>query len=176
MNKSQEFIISCIKDGRCSDDFILEEFEDAACYSPFDVMSEKIRNYVVDNSMRVIFHGKSINGDIGESNVVIRYDPNVDFDYFTSDICVHDGTLLFLQEGMYNILNRILSVGTYNISDQPDNWDSHFWDYDYEYTIGDFVVVNNFSVMNTTKEKPWAMDKQIIALPLKWKYVRKGTT
>ena len=173
MNKSQEFVINCIKDGRCSDDFVLEEFEDASCYSPFELLSERFYNSLTENIMKTILHGKTIRDDIGESNITVKYDPDAEFDYFTSDICVHDGSLVFLAEGMCNILNKILSVGTYNISDQPDNWDSHFWDYDYEYTIGDFVVVNNFSVMNATKEKPWAMDKQIIALPIKWRYIKK---
>lgn len=173
MSKSKDFIISRIKDGYCSNDFIAEEFEEAICFHPWEVLNDKYKDMIKNDALEVAMHAKDINGNLGTTNIKIKYDPDAEFEYFSSDICTHDGTLLFLAEGMINILNRLLGLGTYNISKAPSDWQNHVWDYDYEYVIGDFVINTQIDDKFAPTDKPWMTAKQIVTLPIAWRYIEK---
>ena len=174
MNKSQEFIINLIKNGRCSEDFIVEDFQESSIiYPSIELMPKNMAAAITKDSVKVVMHGKNLYGITGEANIIIKYDPNAEFDYFTSDICVHDGSLIFLQEAIANIFNKIIKFETHYAGDVPDEWGKYLWDYDYEYTIGDFVIVNKFGDEYATGDKSWLKNKQIVTLPIKWRYIKK---
>lgn len=175
MNKSQEFIIDRIKNGYCSDEFIAEEFEKTLCLRPFKVLPPNLIDLVKDDSLTLMLEGETLSGDKGTTKITLRYDPNAEFEYFTSDICTHDGTLTFLMDAIGNIINKLFELGTYNISNIPPDFKDHVWDYDYEYIIGDFVINSQVDDKYAPEDKPWMKEKQIVTLPIKWKWTKKNT-
>lgn len=94
------------------------------------------------------------------ANVV--YDPDADFEYFTSESSVHDGTLLFEVELIREVVARVAMGYTYYIPKGiPKN--------KLKYTIGNIIVLNEYeeSADWIPQNKPWMHQRTTVCLPLK---------
>ncbi len=94
--------------------------------------------------------------------VSLSSDANADFDYFTSDSCVHDGTLYFIREAMNRCVQRVCFAQTYNKNvGEPQNGDS------IKYVIGNFVILNEYDGDFVPADKPWMRERTTVLLPIK---------
>lgn len=103
---------------------------------------------------------------INGCDVIVNYDADTDFDYFTSDSCVCDGSMIFIIELMAKCLNKVINLRTYySLLGPPLNGTT------VNITIGNFVVANYIDRKYATEEKPWRMDKEVVMLPIKMNYI-----
>lgn len=121
---------------------------------------------VFDEFLRGIrsFHikGKTDQGDEISFEVSLSFDPNADFDYFTSDSCIHDGTLTFIRGAMDKCVRNVCFARTYNKNvGEPKSGDS------IKYVIGNFVVLNEYDGQFVPIDKPFMRERTTVLLPLK---------
>lgn len=103
--------------------------EDIETEAVFDEFLRGIRSFHI--------RGKTDDGDDISFNVCLSFDSNADFDYFTSDSCIHDGTLAFIRGSMDKIVRNVCFARTYNKNvGEPKSGDN------IKYVIGNFVVLN----------------------------------
>lgn len=100
-------------------------------------------------------------------NCQIEYNPNADFDYFTSKCMYTDGTLIFEQDAMCDLFNRLVNISTYdNRCKQPD-FSKNFT---IKYTIGNFVVIHEYKDRWSEVNDPWMNERLTVMLPIKYEY------
>lgn len=96
-------------------------------------------------------------------NVSITIDPDGEFDYFTSDSFISDGTLLFEGEAIHKLINRVLLSKTYNKDYSPPvNGCNVCW------TIGNIIILHEFDGDWIPEDKKWMDMRTTILLPLKY--------
>lgn len=160
--RSLEYIITRIKSGEtgltdCVYDSMFE-------VSPVNFLNEE------DNEGQV-WVNRCANGKIISE---LYYDINVDFNYFTMSRNINDGTLLFMQTAIEDVLNKVMSTVTYNkkiMSEVPNNKDfinSHHL----KYTIGNIVCCTEHNEEFATKEKPYLTSRYTALLPIKFEIVK----
>lgn len=94
--------------------------------------------------------------------VGVSFDANADFDYFTSDSCIHDGTLYFIKEAMNRCVRNVCFAQTYNKNlGAPESGDS------IQYIIGNFIVLTEYDGDFVPAGKPWMRERTTVLLPLK---------
>jgi hypothetical protein len=172
MNNSLEFVRNRIETGNCNNMDIKNFSNMSICdFWLFisTVPNPKFQSLFVNNITTYKMEGE-VNGVKGNRNVIIEYNPNAKFEYFTMEACKCDGTLLFLNEIMYEAFKKVLMCTTYNTNTVPADLMDRYWDYDTCYTVGDFVVNTEYGEFGTT-EKPWMNTKWTAMLPIKceWK-------
>lgn len=95
------------------------------------------------------------------------YDPhNTTWDYFVTYSFTSDGTLLFIVEGIQDILNQVVWIQTTSQKYQHLN---PYKIAEYNVTIGDFVIGTEYGDFGTS-EKPWLHEKTTIMLPIKQEF------
>lgn len=98
-----------------------------------------------------------------EINIHYKYAEDADWEYFTYETGLNDGTLLFEYEIIDMCLKRILNCRTYykekGFPERLNN--SHFY-----YTFGDIIVVREYRPDLAPKDKPWCTWKVTVILPL----------
>lgn len=95
-------------------------------------------------------------------NVSISFDDNADFDYFTSESCVHDGTLYFIREAMDRCVRRVCLAQTYNKNTgAPEHGDN------IRYVVGNFIILTEYDGDFVPADKPWMRERTTVLLPLK---------
>ena len=104
---------------------------------------------------------------IGNTTLEITYDPDADFQYYTNSVSTHDGTLMFVLENMERCLAKVLNGKTYYIpAGVPKNFNGAV----IQYTIGNFVVCNEYGEQFAPKDKPWMTEMTTVLLPIKYSY------
>lgn len=94
--------------------------------------------------------------------VNITIDPNGDFDYFTSDSFISDGTFLFWADCIDGLLRKVLSLGTYNKElGEPSNGCTVNW------VIGNVVSCVEYDGDWVPADKKWMRERVTMLLPLK---------
>lgn len=112
---------------------------------------------------------KSTMGNDKDFYTIIKYDPNAEFEYFTMERCICDGTYGFYIELAANCLDKVIHFQTYNRNKAPENITEEWLaDKTLTYTIGDFVLAEEFSDEFGTKEKPWLKSRFTVMLPIKF--------
>lgn len=156
MNKSLEYVKKRIEDDTCNN-MTTEEFSD---------MGVTPLKFFFENRSEGTITLASIK-DTNEVIADLRYDPEADFNYFITETCVCDGTLMFMKELMSKILVKIQNLGTcyqpaidHIKPDVIDNYKVH-------YVVGDFIT-NSYIVESPDKDKPWMCDKFTVMLPVKF--------
>lgn len=97
--------------------------------------------------------------------VTFIYDPDADFEYFTMERCNCDGTFIFFNELIGRCIDKIANLKTYNIrKDIPEDLDG----YSIIYTVGDFVLAEEFGNEFVTEEKLWMQSRFTVMLPIKF--------
>lgn len=104
-------------------------------------------------------------------NVIIKYDPDADFEYFTMQRCNCDGTFVFFQDLMGECIDKMIHLKTCNVNKEIPK---DLTGYSIIYTVGDFVLAEEFGDEFATKEKPWMKSKFTAMLPIKFDVVRNG--
>ena len=157
MNKSKEFVLSLIRSGRLSG-FPEEKAMKADTYNPLRVsnFSEVCnRTYELkhsDNKYTLV--------------VTIKYDPDADFDYCTTNYQMNDGTTMFQLQAFGDILKKICRVETCYTPKFPEG--GLKGDYKITYIVGDFVYIGYADDDNAPEDKKWMCWNQKTALPIKF--------
>lgn len=126
------------------------------------VDTEKIFDEVLHKSRKFHVKGKSAGGTKLSFDVNFLFDCDADFDYFTSESVVHDGTLIFINEAIERCVDRVCLSQTYNRTiGKPKNGDS------IKYVIGNFVVLTEYDGDFVPTDKPWMRERTTVLLPIK---------
>lgn len=95
-------------------------------------------------------------------DISLLFDKDANFDYFTSCSYTHDGTLLFITEMMSKLVEKVCCAITYNKTLRaPKSGDT------VEYTVGNFVILNEYGEQFAPEDKPWMRERTTVLLPLK---------
>lgn len=104
---------------------------------------------------------------IGNTTLEITYDPEADFQYYTTSTSRHDGTSIFVANNMVKCLEKVLYAQTYYApAGIPKNLDGATL----YYTIGNFVVCNEYGEQFAPKDKRWMQQRTTVMLPIKYSY------
>lgn len=127
----------------------------------FDEFLHGARNFLfngkVDDETEICF-------DVG-----ISFDGNADFDYFTAEGCIHDGTLYFIREAMNRCVQKVCLAQTYNKNIRvPESGDS------VQYIVGNFVVLTEYDGDFVPADKPFLRTRTTVLLPLKMRVLRSA--
>lgn len=102
---------------------------------------------------------------------IIQYDSDADFQCFTTARCRCDGTMLFYLDLMLECID--------------DLFEFHVWCKEVEipkklngitlkYTVGNFVLAEEFGDQFTTKVKPWMRSRFTVMLPIKCEVIKEN--
>lgn len=163
MSKSIEFIKQRIQSGECQG-MENNKYESMTELSFTDGC--KMCGFDFDSSRSFKMQSDSIDGDY--FTLTVDYNENTDFSYFTMDRCCCDGTLVFYQELIKNILLKLLNIDTCDKRVEiPDNLYRH----EVKYTVGNFVVTHEYGSEFATEEKPWMKSRFAVMLPIKFEVI-----
>lgn len=157
MSKSFEFCKTTAQDSQRSTyanrswDNAVEDYETEAI---FDEFLHGSRNFYVE---RMVGGDRKICYDIS-----ISFDCDANFDYFTSDSCIHDGTLYFIKESMNKCVRNVCFAQTYNKNIGEPKHGDHI-----HYVVGNFVVLSEYDGDFVPSDKPWMRERTTVLLPLK---------
>lgn len=112
-----------------------------------------------------------LKGDKPYFNVIIKRNPNADFEYFTMQRCNCDGTFVFFQDLMGECIDKMVHLKACNVNKEISK---DLTGYSIIYTVGDFVLAEEFGDEFATKEKPWMKSRFIAMLPIKFDVVKNG--
>lgn len=174
MEKSLDFVKNRINNNMCTDMNIVD-FENATEFSFIDFVKSCLKNpeeMSEDNELTLKISGEDI-GIEKDTEIIISFNPDADFEYFASETCNCDGTLGFMRDLMQNIFMRLLELRTSYKDTVPEDLGSHFWDYKYKYIVGNFVMNTEYGNQFSSKEKPWMTSRFTVCLPIKCEYIRK---
>ena len=157
MSKSLEFVKRRIENGDCKN-MLPEEFTEMNIV-PLNSYWDKVG--VGETIILAITKDKS------EVIADLTYNPDAEFDYFTTESCVCDGTLLFMTELIEKILRKVGSLNTYYIPAFEGISEKDLCNYKLHYEVGDFVT-NSCIIEPPDKDKPWMCDRFTVMLPIKF--------
>lgn len=112
-----------------------------------------------------------LKGDKPYLNVIIKRDPDADFEYFITQRCNCDGTFGLFQDLMNECINKMLNLKTCSVNKKIPK---DLTGYSIIYTVGDFVLAEEFGDEFATKEKPWMQSRFTAMLPIKFDVVKNG--
>lgn len=93
----------------------------------------------------------------------IHYNPNADFDYFTSVSSMSDGTAFFFGADIDRCLGNVVGILSYpKWETQPVRGD-HI-----KYTIGNLVCLEEYGGDFVPDDKPWMQCRTTVMLPIKF--------
>lgn len=96
-----------------------------------------------------------------EFDIEIELNADADFDYFTSDTIIHDGSLCFAPQLV--CVQNVVRGWTYNKNiGEPERGDR------IKYTVGNFVFLNEYDGDWVPADKPWMRERVTVLLPLKY--------
>ena len=155
MSKSLDFCISAALDKERSN------ISDRDFSQSFELCMDNFCDYFKENkTLRLSSYD-------GDTSVCITYDPDADFQYFTTSSSVNDGTLLFTTECASECLSRIFRLSTFYL---PAGSPKNFKGAELYYTIGNFVVCNEYGERFAPQDKPWMCLRTTVLLPIHYSY------
>lgn len=158
VNKSLEYVRKRIEEGNCRN-MSVEEFK--------DMYTIPFKSYFLEG--RGDYMILAIRKDSDDILADLTYSPDAEFNYFVTESCVCDGTLMFMNELMTNILKKIGQLQTCyapaleGISQEEINNGNYM----IHYEVGDFVA-NSCIVEPPYKDKLWMCDRFTVMLPVKF--------
>ena len=159
MSKSLEFCKKRAADSNisCYADRNWDEAKEIDIRNTLDTMLGSKRQYVLT--------GKTDDESNVKYNIFVTVNPDANFDYFTSDSYLSDGTMLFFIESLQRLLSKVLLLQTYNKNlGKPINGCNIHW------TIGNYIYLDEFDGDWIPKEKEWMNMRTTVLLPLKMEY------
>lgn len=163
MSKSLEYIKRRIEEGNCKN-MSQEEFTNMNV-APLNSLCDKLS---VGETIVL-----AITKDEDRVIADLTYNPDADFDYFTTENCVCDGTLVFMNELMAKILKKIESLNTCYSPVLEGLTPEDIVNYIIHYEVGDFVT-NSHIIEPPDKDKPWMCDRFTVMLPIKFTIEKRG--
>ena len=122
------------------------------------------------NGARTCILTGNVDGKEYKFSIKLEFDPDGEFDYFTSSKSVHDGTMIFVSENMESLVRKVLCLNTYYTpKGKPDNGDT------VKFTIGNFVILNEYDETGenfTPKDKPYLRERTTVFLPLGYDVIK----
>lgn len=164
MGKSLEFVKERIASGQCNgmENNKYESMIEQDIRELFTVV-----NYTKKG--KILADVPYLKGDKPYFNVIIKHDPDADFEYFTMQRCNCDGTFVFFQDLMGECIDKMIHLKTCNVNKEIPK---DLTGYSIIYTVGDFVLAEEFGDEFATKEKPWMKSRFTAMLPIKFNVVR----
>lgn len=165
--KSVEFVKKRIADGEanvCLQDntyFYETTFSD---YINMFGSQELIEEFEITNGIKIALPSKDFKDYIP---IYITYDEDANFEYFTMERCVCDGTLAFMADMMKDCFNKVVGLQTCNVTKIPSDFQEGPFKYEVSYTVGNFVCCEEFGDF-ATEEKPWMKSRFTVMLPIKF--------
>lgn len=121
-----------------------------------DEMLEGIRKYVLEYDD---------DGSKGVINIELVLNADADFQYFTSESFVSDGSLAFITDASEKLISRVLGGRSYYADlKKPEYGDT------IEFTIGNLVLLTEHGDFGT-EEKPWLRERNTILLPVAMRHL-----
>lgn len=164
MGKSLKFVKERIASGQCNgmennkyESMIEQDIREMFASTKFDKNGKEILASVTYRKYLI--------------NVIIKRDPEADFEYFTMQRCNCDGTFVFFQDLMGECIDKMLNLKTCNVNKEIPK---DLTGYSIVYTVGDFVLAEEFGDEFATKEKPWMKSRFTAMLPIKFDVVKNG--
>lgn len=157
-NKSLEYVRKRIEEGNCNN-MSVEEFKDMYAI-PF-------KSYFLEGrGDHMIIALRKDSDDILAD---LTYSPDAEFNYFITESCVCDGTLMFMSELATNILKKIGQLQTCYAPALKGIPQEEFNNGNYmiHYEVGDFIA-NSCIIEPPYKDKPWMCDRFTVMLPVKF--------
>lgn len=167
MGKSLEFVKERIKSGQCNG-MESNKYESMIEYDTRELFKNTYYSKENDSILANIPYHKD---NKPYFNVIIKYNPDADFEYFTIQRCVCDGSFIFFQDVMRDCINKLIHLKTCNVN---KNIPKDLTGYSIVYTIGDFVLAEEFSDGFATNEKPWMNSRFTAMLPIKFEVIKDG--
>lgn len=158
INKSLEYVRKRIEEGNCRN-MPVEEFK--------DMYSIPFKSYFLEGRGDYII--LAIKKDSDDILADLTYSPDAEFNYFVTESCVCDGTLMFMNKLMTNILKKIGQLQTCyapaleGISQEEFNNGNYM----IHYEVGDFIA-NSCIIDPPDKDKLWMCDRFTVMLPVKF--------
>ena len=166
MGKSLEFVKERIASGQCNgmENNKYESMIEQDIRELFTVV-----NYTKNGT--ILADVPYLKGDKPYFNVIIKHDPDADFEYFTMQRCNCDGKFVFFQDLMGECIDKMIHLKTCNVNKEIPK---DLTGYSIIYTVGDFVLAEEFGKEFATEEKPWMQSRFTAMLPIKFDVVRNG--
>lgn len=121
-----------------------------------DEMLEGIRKYVLEYDD---------DGNNGVINIELVLNADADFQYFTSESFVSDGSLIFITDASEKLISRVLGGRSYYANlKKPEDGDT------IEFTIGNLILLTEHGDFGT-EEKPWLTERNTVLLPVAMRYI-----
>ena len=157
-NKSLEYIRKRIEEDNYRN-MPVEEFKDMYAIPFKSYFLEGRGDYMI----------LSVRKDSDDILADLTYSPDTEFNYFITESCVCDGTLMFMNELMTNILKKIGQLQTCYAPALKGISQEEFenGNYIFHYEVGDFVA-SSFIVDPPDKDKLWMCDRFTVMLPVKF--------
>ena len=167
MGKSLEFVKERIASGQCNG-MEGNKYESMIEHDTRELF--KNTHYSKDNDL-VLANIPYHKDNKSYFNVIIKYNPDADFEYFTMQRCICDGTFVFFQDLMNECVNKIIHLKTCNVNKTIPK---DLTGCSIVYTIGDFVLAEEFSNEFATNRKPWMKSRFTAMLPIKFEVIKDG--
>lgn len=155
MSYSYEYCINAVQNPKRSkwterDWSKAKEFGDDASLL-FDLVLKGLREY-------------ELTSEDGSKSIKMRilFDPDADFDYYTSASSVHDGTIMSIHANVMDCVLKVVQLQTRNAYMPPPDFGDEV-----TFTVGNFVILNEYDGDFVSKDKPWMRERTTVLLPLK---------
>lgn len=106
--------------------------------------------------------------------VNLIYNPDADFEYFTSSVSIHDGTMLFVYGTIEDCINKILNLETYD-SRKKSPEEIELNGCEITYTIGNIILINECDDKFAPEDKKWMRERTTVMIPLIYDCKEKNT-
>ena len=165
MGKSLEFVKERISSGQCNG------MENNKYESMFEQDIRELFDAINDTKNGTILADIPYfkEGNKPYFNVIIKHDPNVNFEYFTMQRCNCDGTFVFFRQLMDICIDKMIHLKTSNVNKEIPK---DLTGYSIVYTVGNFVLAEEFGSEFATKEQPWMLTRFTAMLPIKFDVVK----
>ncbi len=100
-----------------------------------------------------------------------HYDPDTEYNYFITKRCSCDGTLVFLIELAEQIITKLYSLHS---GYQPIVEEFDAKQHIMKFTMGDFVIVDEFKKEGSFGDKPWLKSRFTVMLPIKHELIKRN--
>ena len=156
ISKSLEYVRKRIEEGNCRN-MPAEEFK--------DMYTIPFKSYFLEGHGDYMIIATRKNSD--EVFADLTYESDSEFNYFITETCVCDGTLIFMHDLMTRILQKIGQLETFYTPAVAEITVDNVNDYKLHYYVGDFVA-NSYIVEPPNKDKRWMCDRFTVMLPVKF--------
>ena len=129
-------------------------------------MNPEVANIIHDDKIEVRLKANGKEIILG-----VIYDADANFDYFTNTKTTHDGTCIFTEQAILELLNKMLFLKTcYN--NASEEFIENPLDYNIKYIIGDILIHNDFGMKNINGNMIYAQTETLV-LPIKFEYIKR---